>query len=188
MQFTSCEALLAQAKLCEALLICTQDREHYVPTLKPIERGYDILLEKPMSSNPYESHEIAQRASESDNVLAVCHVLRYSTFFMELKRIVENKADIGDMMTINWTDNVGYYHQAHSFVRGNWPDSEESSSMLLQKSRHDMDLIQQLVNDKCKKVSAFGRLSYFKEAYVPEGAADRCIEYPVEHECVYSAL
>lgn len=188
MQFTSWEALLAQPKLCDALLICTQDREHYVPTLKAIERGYDILLEKPMSPDPYESLEMAQRANESDNVLTVCHVLRYSTFFMELKRIIENKADIGDMMTINWTENVGYYHQAHSFVRGNWRHSEESSSMLLQKSCHDMDLIQWLVNEQCEKVSSFGRLSYFKEEYAPEGAGDRCIECPVEHECVYSAL
>lgn len=188
MQFSSWDELLAQPKLCEALLICTQDRAHYEPTLKAIELGYDILLEKPMSPDPHESLEMAETASKTDQVLTVCHVLRYSTFFTELKRIIDNKDDIGDIMTIGWTENVGYYHQAHSFVRGNWRNSEESSSMLLQKCCHDMDLIQWLLEGQCKKVSSFGRLSYFKEEYAPEGAADRCIECPVEHECVYSAL
>src|SRR5690625_3278306 len=112
LQFKSWDDLLAQEKLCQALLICTQDRDHYAPTMKAIERGYDILLEKPMSPNPVESLEMAERANQTNQVLTVCHVLRYSTFFTELKNIIEDKHTIGDIMTINWTENVGYYHQA----------------------------------------------------------------------------
>src|SRR5699024_754468 len=148
-------------------------------TMKAIERGYDILLEKPMSPNPVESLEMAERANQTNQVLTVCHVLRYSTFFTELKNIIEDKHTIGDIMTINWTENVGYYHQAHSFVRGNWRNSEESSSMLLQKCCHDMDLIQWLVQADCEKVSSFGRLSYFNEKYAPKGAGDRCVACPI---------
>lgn len=188
MQFKSWDELLNKPKLCEAILICTQDRDHYKPTMKALDLGYDILLEKPMSPDPHESLQMAEKASETNQILTVCHVLRYSTFFSELKKIVDNKEDIGDIMTINWTENVGYYHQAHSFVRGNWRNSEESSSMLLQKCCHDMDLIQWLVDKQCEKISSFGSLSYFKESYAPEGSAERCIDCAVEQDCVYSAL
>lgn len=188
MQFTSWEQLLAQSKLCDALLICTQDRAHYEPTLQALDLGYDILLEKPMSPEPRESLEMAEKVSKTNQVLTICHVLRYSTFFTELKRIVDDKADIGDIMTIVWTENVGYYHQAHSFVRGNWRNAQESSSMLLQKSSHDIDMIQWLVGAQCSNVSSFGKLSYFKEKYAPDDSTKHCIDCPVEHECVYSAI
>lgn len=188
MQFTSWSELLEKPKLADALLICTQDREHFDPTMKALDLGYDILLEKPMSPDPYESLAMAEKAAEKEQVLTICHVLRYSTFFKKLKEIIEDKENIGDIMTIEWTENVGYYHQAHSFVRGNWRNSDESSSMLLQKCCHDMDLIQWLLEEDCKKVSSFGSLSYFKEAYAPEGAGDRCIDCAIEHECPYSAL
>lgn len=187
-QFKSWTELLDKPKLAEALLICTQDREHYDPTMKALDLGYDILLEKPMSPDARESLEMAEKAEEADQVLTICHVLRYSTYFMKLKEIINDKESIGDIMTVEWTENVGYYHQAHSFVRGNWRNSDESSSMLLQKSCHDMDLIQWLMNEQCKKVSSFGRLSYFREEYAPEGSGERCIDCAVEHDCPYSAL
>src|SRR5690625_728733 len=141
-----------------------------------------------MSPDAQESLEMAEKAEETGRILTICHVLRYSTFFMKLKDILADKEDIGDIMMIEWTENVGYYHQAHSFVRGNWSNSNKSSSMLLQKSCHDMDMIQWLVGEQCTKVSSFGSLSYFNEKYAPEGSTKRCIDCAVEHECPYSAF
>src|SRR5690625_727304 len=97
MQFTSWSELLEKPKLADALLICTQDREHFDPTMKALDLGYDILLEKPMSPDPYESHAMAEKAAEKEQVLTMCHVLRYSTFLKKLKEIIEDKENIGDI-------------------------------------------------------------------------------------------
>jgi predicted dehydrogenase len=187
MQFSSWEELLAQPKLCEALLICTHDRMHYEPTMKAIEKGYKILLEKPMSPEPVESLEIAQKAEKYGSLISVCHVMRYSTYFRALKEIIDQKK-IGDVISIQWNENVGFWHQAHSFVRGNWRNSIESSPMILQKCCHDMDMLQWLVDAECTKVSSFGSLTYFKEENAPKGSSDRCTTCSVERECTYSAL
>ncbi|MFD1037216.1 Gfo/Idh/MocA family protein [Virgibacillus byunsanensis] len=188
MQFSNWEDLLDNPKLCDVLLVCTQDRNHYEPTMKALDIGYDILLEKPMSPNPSETLEMAEKAHQCNQILTVCHVLRYSTFFSELKSIIDDNK-IGDIMSIQWNENVGYYHQAHSFVRGNWRNSTESSSMILQKCSHDMDMLQWLIGEQCTKVSSFGSLSYFNEDNAPEGSTERCTDgCAVEHECPYSAL
>jgi len=188
MQFTSWEELLTKPKLAEALLICTQDRDHFKPTMKALELGYDILLEKPMSPDPYETLQMAEKAEETKQLLTICHVLRYSTFFIKLKEILADKERLGDIVNIEWTEKVGYYHQAHSFVRGNWRNSEESSSMLLQKCCHDIDLIQWLLDEPCQKVCSFGSLTYFRKEHAPKGAGDRCIDCAIEPDCPYSAI
>lgn len=187
-QFSSWQEMLDRPKLCEAIMICTQDREHYGPTMKAIDRGYHIMLEKPMSPNPLEALRMAEAAEEKGCVLTVCHTMRYSPYFLELKKIVESKV-IGRMMNIQWTESVGYWHQAHSFVRGNWRNSEESSPMLLQKCCHDMDMMQWLVGEPCEQVSSFGMLSHFKKEHAPAGSTERCTDgCAVEHECPYSAI
>jgi predicted dehydrogenase len=187
-QYSTGEELLAQPKLCEALLICTMDRGHYAPAMQALEKGYHILLEKPMSHDPQETIEIAEQAERCQRILTICHGMRYGTFPKELKRIVDAKL-IGEVMTIQWTENVGYEHYVSSFVRGNWRNSQESSSMILQKCCHDMDMLQWLIGAKCVEVSSFGALSYFKQENAPEGSTERCTDgCAVEQDCPFSAI
>ncbi|WP_168121505.1 Gfo/Idh/MocA family oxidoreductase [Paenibacillus sp. HB172176] len=186
--FKSWEELLDQPQICRALLICTQDKDHYKPTMKALEIGYDILLEKPMATDPREALEMGRKAEELGKLLTVCHSMRYSPFFSKLKELTDSKI-IGRIMNIQWTENVGYWHQAHSFVRGNWRRSDETSPMILAKCCHDMDMIANIVGGNCEKVSSFGGLTFFKEENAPEGSTARCTDgCKVEHECAFSAL
>lgn len=186
--FASWEELLDRPRLCRALLVCTQDDDHYAPTMKALDVGYDILLEKPMASDPKQALEMAQKAEQLGRVLTVCHTMRYSNYFRKLKEVVDSGV-IGRLMSIQWTENVGYWHQAHSFVRGNWRRTDETSPMILAKCCHDMDMLQYLIGGECRQVSSFGSLSYFKEENAPEGSTERCIDgCKVEHECPFSAI
>lgn len=114
--------------------------------------------------------------------------MRYSPYFSAVKRLLDRKA-VGRLITIQWTENVGYWHQAHSFVRGNWRNTNESSTMLLQKCCHDMDYLHWIINSECESVSSFGNLSFFREENAPAGSTERCIDgCKVEHECPFSAV
>jgi predicted dehydrogenase len=187
MRFEDWPDLLDQERVCEALLICSPDRDHYKPVMRAIEKGYSILLEKPMSPSPIETLAIAEAAEKHDTLLSVCHVMRYAPFYQSLKDVIDRKV-IGDIISIQWNENVGYFHQAHSFVRGNWRNSKESSPMILQKSCHDMDMLAWLIGTECKSVSSYGSLTYFKEENAPEGSTHRCLDgCKVEKECPYSA-
>ncbi len=114
---------------------------------------------------------MAEHAEKHGSLLSVCHVMRYSTYYRALKKILDEQA-IGRVTSIQWNENVGVLHQSHSFVRGNWRNSQESSPMILQKSCHDMDMLQWLVNAECTRVSSFGSLTYFKEENAPEGSTN----------------
>ena len=185
-RFDSWEALLSQPKMADCAFICTLDDDHTAPAIKAMELGYHILLEKPMSNREDECRLIAETARKTGRALTVCHVLRYTPFYMTLKELIDT-GEVGQVTTINQIENVGYWHQAHSFVRGNWRNSQETSPMLLQKSCHDMDIILWLMGSRCTKVQSFGSLGHFTSENAPAGAAKRCLECPHAETCPYSA-
>ena len=188
MCFTDWKPLLDIGKVADLAIISTMDRLHYEPAMKAISLKYDILLEKPVSPEPEECYKISKYAEEMGVKIVVCHVLRYTAIFNTLKDIIDS-GRIGKVMSINHEECVGNVHQSHSFVRGNWGNSERSSCMLLQKSCHDIDILQWLLGKQCKKVQSFGTLSYFNKNNAPEGAPEYCIEgCPVGETCPYNAV
>ena len=186
-RFRHWEELLAQPKLADCAFVCTLDDDHTAPALKAMELGYHLLLEKPMSNQEEECRLIAETAKKTGRRLTICHVLRYTPFYMTLKALID-RGEVGQVTTINQIENVGYWHQAHSFVRGNWRNTKETSPMLLQKSCHDMDIILWLMGSNCTRVQSFGSLGYFTPENAPEGAAKRCLDgCPHVETCPYSA-
>lgn len=175
MCFNSAEELLAQDKLADALFICTMDKQHYGHAIPALKKGYHLLLEKPISPDLKECAEIAKVAKDNKRHVVVCHVLRYTPFYQELKRIID-EGTIGDVVSMQAIENVCYYHQAHSFVRGNWANSDETSPMILQKCCHDMDILIWLANKRSKYVSSYGSLRLFKPENAPEGSTKRCLD------------
>ena len=188
MCFESWEPIFDMPKFADLVVVATMDREHFAPSMAAIEKGYPLLLEKPVAPTPEECRRIQKAAEDKGVFVLVCHVLRYTKFFITLKNIIDS-GEIGDVMNIHHIEGVGNVHQSHSFVRGNWGNSEESSFMLLQKSCHDMDILAWLIGKRCKRAQSFGSLSYFKRENAPEGSPEYCIEgCPHGDTCHYNAV
>ena len=185
--FASDEELLAQPRLADVMLIATQDRQHVPAALKALEKGYHVLLEKPISPELSECLQLQKKAHETGRVVVVCHVLRYTPFYAVLEDLVR-RGEIGKLETIDAVEHVAYWHYAHSFVRGNWRRTDETSPMILAKSCHDMDILRWLAGEKCLKVQSFGALDHFKAEKAPAGAGERCLEAcACKDACVYDA-
>ena len=188
-RFRSWDEALALPKFADAVLICMQDAMHEIPAIRSAELGYHILLEKPMAPTEEACRRIVDAVRKANVYFAVCHVLRYTACTRKIKELIKSGA-IGDIVTIQRLEGVAHWHQAHSFVRGNWRNEKESSFMLLAKSCHDMDWIRYVMDKPCDQVQSFGSLYHFSEKNQPEGAADRCLDCPVAVEslCPYSAV
>ncbi len=180
--FTNVDDFYKLGKIADAVIIATMDRDHYRHVLPAIDLGYDILLEKPISPDIRECLEIQRRAHEKNVKIVVCHVLRYTQFFATIKQIIDS-GELGRVVTVQHAENVGNFHFAHSFVRGNWRNSDESSPIIMQKSCHDMDILLWLLDTDCDKVVSFGDLTFFRKENAPEGSTERCLDCPVADTC-----
>lgn len=185
---TSWETLAQRPRFADVAIISTQDAMHAEPAIAFAELGYAILLEKPMAPNEGDCRRIIHAVKEAGVLFGVCHVLRYTSYTRALKALVDSGA-IGEVVSIQHLEPVGYWHQAHSFVRGNWGNEAKSSFMLLAKSCHDLDWISHIMAAPCQSISSFGSLKHFTRAEKPAEAGDalRCLDCAYEARCPFSA-
>jgi len=193
-RFAGWDELFAQGQIAAGALICTQDRLHEEPAVKAMETGYDVLLEKPMAPTLAGCVRIVHASERTGRRLQICHVMRYSNFYNQLHQILES-GRLGEIITVDHRENVGYWHMAHSFVRGHWRNSGESSPMILSKCCHDLDLLYWNLGQPCLRLSSFGALRHFRSDQVgpetesPFGIPERCTDNcPIERECPFSAI
>ena len=169
----------------DIVAVATQDEDHKEHAIAMMQAGYDLLLEKPIANNKEDCLAIYEASKRYDKKVVICHVLRYTPFYSTVKRYIDS-GKLGDVITIHASESVGYYHQAHSFVRGPWRNKAQSSPMILAKCCHDMDILRYLMGEECLSVNSYGGLFYFNKEHAPKGATAYCSECP-HKDCIYKA-
>ncbi|MEV4475892.1 Gfo/Idh/MocA family oxidoreductase [Nonomuraea sp. NPDC049504] len=178
--------LAERPRIADAVVIATLDADHVEPAVRFAELGYHVLLEKPMAIDLEDCRRIVAAAERSGVMFAVCHVLRYTTYTQQVKDVLDS-GRLGEIVTIEHLEPVGWWHHAHSYVRGNWRRTDEATFMLLAKSCHDLDWLTYVMGRRVTRVSSFGGLKHFTAENRPAGAADRCLDCAVAADCPYDA-
>ncbi|MGI6538030.1 MAG: Gfo/Idh/MocA family oxidoreductase [Caldicoprobacterales bacterium] len=189
MCFETAEELAARPKLADAIINGTMDHQHVQTSIPLLERGYDMLLEKPLAVNEEEMWQLVEAARKHNSKVMICHVLRYSPFYADIRRRILD-GEIGDIISIQCNEYVSYHHMIMAYVRGKWSNTKIShSSMLLAKSCHDMDLMMWLNSEtKPVRLASYGNNFQFTPEKSPENAGTRCLlDCPIEPDCPYSA-
>ena len=187
-RFDTWEHVFDRPKFADAVIISTPDDLHYGPCMKALEMGYDVLLEKPIAPTEKECLDILNLANKTGRIVAVCHVLRYAPYFIKLREMIQS-GSIGKLISIQHLEPIEHIHMSHSYVRGNWHNSKETTPIILAKSCHDLDILRWIIDKPCKNIAAFGSLKWFKKENAPDGSTNRCSDgCAVEKTCPYSAL
>jgi predicted dehydrogenase len=185
-QFRSWTELVARPQIAPALVNATMDRTHHPSTLALLEAGYDTLLEKPIAATPRECLEIVGAAESTGRLLQIAHVLRYAPFFVTIRDLVAS-GRLGEIVSVDWRENLVYWHFAHSYVRGNWANTARTGPMILTKCCHDLDLLVWIFGE-CTSLASSGSLTHFRRDAVGPEIPDRCTDgCPIAANCAFFA-
>ncbi|PLN78646.1 hypothetical protein BDW42DRAFT_195764 [Aspergillus taichungensis] len=143
-------------------------------------------------------------------IFSIGHVLRYSPHNLLLRKLLLEDNVIGDVVSLEHVEPVGWWHFAHSYVRGNWRrETGDGVGSLLTKSCHDVDFVMWLLAYSSHSgiqgeegeeeeedihypstITSTGHLSQFTHRRKPPkaGTHTNCVTCPVERECLYSAV
>ncbi|KAF1957752.1 streptomycin biosynthesis protein StrI [Byssothecium circinans] len=191
----------------DAVIVCVLDElhVHVCKALAPL--NLHVLCEKPLAislGDVVGIYDATTRAWEKNGgkktIFGICHVLRYSPHNMLLRKLVREEGVIGNVLSIEHTEPVGWWHFSHSYVRGNWRRKDTSAPSILTKSCHDIDFLLWLLCSPAyptstekphfpSTIASSGTLNLFRKAHKPKaaGSATNCLSCPVEKDCIYSA-
>ncbi len=185
--FADAGELLAGARLAPVAIVATGDTEHVEPALAAVERGYHVLLEKPIAPDPADCLRVVEAAERRGRILQIGHVLRYTPFYARVHEILD-RGELGDLVTIDMKEHVAYWHATHSYVRGKFRNRALAAPLVLAKTCHDLDLLAWFAGRPARRLASFGSLSHFGPASAPPGAPERCHQgCPVQAGCPHDA-
>lgn len=185
--FSGWKELIDKVTGCDAAIIATLDNQHAGPAVASLDRGWHILMEKPLADRFQDCELIVRKQQLKEKVVAVCHTLRFMEGFRKLKDILES-GKIGRLINVEHMEGIGNLRFAHNYVRGRWAREKENTFLLLHKCSHDIDYINWLFHEPCMRVSSFGTLQYFTPENAPERSARRCTDgCAIVDSCPYSA-
>lgn len=174
----------------DAIAVLSPDYLHEEHVIAALEAGKHVYSEKPLAITVEGCDRIIDAWEKSGKHLMVGFNMRYMSMYQTMKGLIDSGA-IGDLKTIWVRHFVGfggyfYYHDWHA-------KRQNTTSLLLQKGSHDLDVIHWISGRYATKVSAFGSLDYFggdmpNDLTCPEcSLKDTCPEF-VPHtftECAF---
>ncbi len=186
--FDCLDAFLAADVPCDVVINGTMDQMHYQTTIPLLEKGYNVLLEKPVTASAEELLHIERLAKQNGCKVVVCHVLRYTPFYSKIKQVIDSGV-LGKIVDMQLNEHVWHGHFVNAYVRGKWRSEKEcGSGLLLAKCCHDTDLMCWINNATTpKKVSSFGSRNLFAPHNAPAGATEYCYTCPNQETCVFNA-
>ena len=186
--FYSVDELLARGKIADVIINGTMDSQHVSTSVPLLEQGYDMLLEKPFATSPSELAELYVTAKENKSCVFICHVLRYATFYLGIRKLL-SEGRLGKIVSINMAEDISQHHMVISYVRGQWNNEITGTPLLLAKSCHDIDLMMWMMGkDTPTTVYSVGSDFSFSPDKAPKKAGTRClVDCPIEKDCPYSA-
>ncbi|MGL5330290.1 MAG: Gfo/Idh/MocA family protein [Peptostreptococcaceae bacterium] len=184
--FESADDFFEKEKMADAVIISTSDDRHFKHTKQALEKGYHILVEKPMANSLDGLVNLRELIKKyPHNIIMTCHPLRYSKFFKKLKEIIDNK-ELGNLVSIQYNEEIGYLDYVHNFVRGNNRNSSDTSPLILSRSCDDLDILLYFTDSSSEKVASFGSLKHFNSENFNLAMSENCYRCSKEIECPYS--
>ncbi|MDQ0255878.1 putative dehydrogenase [Evansella vedderi] len=142
----------------DAVAITSPDYLHEEHAIAALEAGKHVYCEKPLAITVEGCDNIIQTAERTGKHLMIGFNMRYMNMYRTMKGIVDSGV-IGDIKAVWVRHFVGYggyfyYHDWHALKKN-------TTSLLLQKGSHDIDIIHWIAGSYTKRVSAFGSLDFY---------------------------
>lgn len=184
--FESVEEMLKYTLDIDGIIIASGDDSHFYNAKVFLENGYNVLLENPLANTLDRIIKLKNlNNKDSNKILMSCNTLKNHEFFKVLKKEIYNN-ELGELISVEYSSNIGYSNFAHSYVRGNWRNHSDTSPLILNNASQDISILVDLIGSKCRKISSFGSLKHINKSNFKSYMSENCFTCKIEQKCPYS--
>lgn len=149
-RYTDYKKMIAEHPEIQLIAIATESGIHAEIALYCIDRGINIIIEKPMAMSMNDADEIVRRSKEKNVKVSVCHQNRFNVAVQQMRTALENgrfgKISHGSI-NVRWNRNRNYYEQAP--WRGKWASD---GGCLFNQCIHGIDLLRWMMGDEVDEI------------------------------------
>ena len=130
--------------------IATESGPHAEIALYCIDKGINVIIEKPMAMNMADADEIIRRSKEKNVKVCACHQNRFNVAVQKTRKALESgrfgRLSHGSIH-VRWNRNQNYYDQAK--WRGTWA---QDGGCLMNQCIHGIDLLRWMFGNEVDEV------------------------------------
>jgi predicted dehydrogenase len=173
--------MLREQQDLDGVVICSPNHLHAEHAVACLERGLPIALEKPLASNQEDCQRIIEAESANDGRTLIGFVLRSSPFYAKIHQLV-SRGLIGRIVSIQ-ADELPGVSVTSIMNRSPWRRYKaQSGGSMLEKSCHDLDLLNWMMDCAPISLNAYGgRQIFVTDPELPE----HCDECHLQTACSY---
>lgn len=164
----------------DAVFIMVPDHLHRLVAEEAFRAKKHVFLEKPVATTTADGKAIAAAWLASGRILQLGYVLRWAPFYQAVRNVIR-QSRLGPIRVISLSEQLSVAHGA-SFLRRWHANTGQSSSLIVHKSCHDLDLVCWLLDSRPRVVGSLGGLSTFHRP----APAPFCSQCPVRPDCPYA--
>ncbi len=142
----------------ELASIATESGNHAEIALHCIDKGVNLIIEKPMAMSIEDADKIIALSEEKGVKVSACHQNRFNVAVQELRKAIEagrfGKLSHGSIH-VRWNRNQGYYDQAP--WRGTWA---QDGGALMNQCIHGIDLLRWMMGDEIEEIYGVTRQQF----------------------------
>ncbi len=148
-RYTDYKLMLDEIKP-ELVSIATESGPHAEIALYCIDKGINVIIEKPMAMNMADADEIIRRSKEKNVKVCACHQNRFNVAVQKTRKALESgrfgRLSHGSIH-VRWNRNRDYYDQAK--WRGTWA---QDGGCLMNQCIHGIDLLRWMFGNEVEEV------------------------------------
>ena len=157
-QYLDFDKMLDETKP-DYVIVTTVDSTHDEYIVKALDKGYNVITEKPMTTDETKMKRILDAEKRSGKKVIVAFNYRHSTHNSKLKEILASNR-IGKITSVDFHWYLNVYHGADYFRR--WHSiMAKGGSLWVHKATHHFDLLNWWLNSEPVQVSAYGSLEHY---------------------------
>ena len=149
-RYTDYKKMLDEHPDLELVAIATSSGCHAEIALCCIERGINVIIEKPMAMSMVDAEKIIERSRAKGVKVCACHQNRFNVAVQKTRKAIEEgrfgKLSHGSIH-VRWNRNRDYYEQA--LWRGTWA---EDGGCLMNQCIHGIDLLRWMMGGEADTV------------------------------------
>lgn len=156
--FTNFDQMLDKTKP-ELVMVTTVDSTHHIFIKRALERGIDVITEKPMVTEAADCRSVLDAEKKSGRNIIVTFNYRYAPKHEKIKQIISS-GEIGKVTSVDFSWYLDVRHGADYFRR--WHRLRSGGGGLwVHKATHHFDLINWFLAADPVEVTAYGALNVY---------------------------